>query len=136
MILRIDPSPNIKEDWFSKRRTVKAMVNFLLLLLAALIGGIMSLVVTRAGLNSKFLLTLLLMLSSLVIGVIVFWDNYEKPKRFEENVISRQARTWGELNNRALEEIKAILKRKLNEPIARALPNPNYKRLKEQERAL
>ena len=113
-----------QEDWFNdNRRTIKIIVEFLLLFLATFIGGIMSIIILRAELHSSWLMVLLLIVSLEAIAIIIFWDKYEKPKRISDNKIKRQTRTWGELNNNELKEIKDILKRRLDYRHVGALPH-------------
>lgn len=107
---------------------MKNSVESLLFLFAATLGGILSLTIS----NFEPRLTDLIQLGSIVfilaVLFIIFWEWYERPKRANKNFLDLNTHSNTEEILEELKDIKDILKRRLNEPIARAYPHPDKKK--------
>ena len=98
---------------FNRKRIMKNSVESLLFLIAALLGGTLSLVISKMNLPLYDLLLFALILLIFGILLIVFWDWYEKPNRIENNVNVLNIKSNTDDIKSDVEEIKRIIRNKL-----------------------
>jgi len=93
------------------RRPFKVLIEFFLLVIAAVSGALLSLYFSGET-NSSYLILLASLLFLLAFGLIIFWDIYERPIRENDAFIKINTHTNTKLILDDIKDIKDQISRK------------------------
>lgn len=94
------------KDWFhNNRRSLTILVGFFTILLSALLGGILSYILSEASLPRNYLILLIIVIIIIMTIIIIFWDEYNKPSRLQTyQQLNKIERKIDEIHEKIIED--------------------------------